>query len=77
MQSRLDGIQCKILRNKSHSFIYVLHVYSVYEKNIKKARTDLNFETDQNVSRDVNILHLDAWLTPGKICTILCILTST
>lgn len=50
MQSRLDGIQCKILRNKSHSFIFVLHVYSVYEKkNIKQARTDLNFETDQNV----------------------------
>lgn len=49
MQSRLDGIQCKILRNKSHSFIYILHVYSVYEKNIKQARTDLNFETDQNV----------------------------
>lgn len=48
MQS-LDGIQCKILRNKSHSHIYVLHVYSVYEKYIKQARTDLNFETDQNV----------------------------
>lgn len=36
MQS-LDEIQCKILRNKSHSFIYILHVHSVYEKNIKQA----------------------------------------
>lgn len=49
MQS-LDEIQCKILRNKSHSFIYVLHVpvYSVYEKKYQTS-TDLNFETDQSV----------------------------
>lgn len=49
MQS-LDEIQCKILRNKSHSFIYILHVYNV-QCILKKYQTstDLNFETDQNV----------------------------